>query len=367
VEQTLPTSDPYPAGAPTTPPPNPSPGCLASISSFFAGFVLACVSPAFYANAIRRKAVVAVLFIFLFGSTITCLQTASLFLAFVKAGAEIPKALERSQFPDIRISRGIAEISGPQPFVIADSAQYLFVLDTSGVYTTIDPFEYEQGMLLTRTKFVVLNNGGRLQEVRLSDLQRSLGVDPIELNSRSITAMWATFSVVLGLIIAACLFLWNTVIQLAYLMLLAGVMWGITALIRPGAAFGPVFITGLYALVPATYGQFLLSQARFDFCGLFTLLLLISWATALITATSAPGAAPASGTFLNYLRADRPVRAWRALIGLPLLIDFALEAIFGWHAWGVTWVLALVTFGVLVGIGLRGWLQRGARPPAPGA
>ena len=109
----------------------------------------------------------------------------------------------------------------------------------------------------------------------------------------------------------------------------------------------------------------LLSKAGLDFCGLFTFLLLVAWAAALVTTASAPNAAPGADTFLNYLRADRPVRAWRALIGLPLLLDLAGEAVFQWGIPSLSWVLALATFGILVGIGFQGWQGRGAGTAAP--
>jgi hypothetical protein len=93
--------------------------------------------------------------------------------------------------------------------------------------------------------------------------------------------------------------------------------------------------------VPATYAHYLLDRAEFDFFGMFTLLLLAGWSISLVAAVGKrqPG---------NFLRGQRPLRAWRALIGLPMLIVLVLDAIYQWpNGAEITWLTAVLTFFVL--------------------
>jgi len=58
--------------------------------------------------------------------------------------------------------------------------------------------------------------------------------------------------------------------------------------------------------------------------GRFTLFLMLFWATGLVAVVLPRKAG-------DLLRGQRPLRPWRALTGLPLLLAMALESIFGWN------------------------------------
>lgn len=361
------TSEPQDFTPPVTPS-RPAPdqaqsgGCLSELGWLAAGWVLSCFSPTFYYRAARRRVGSAILFFVVFGLAITGLQTLGLVRGLVQAGLEIRRAFEAGDFPEITISGGEAEVSGPQPRVLLDDPDVLVVLDTTGQYTEIDRGRYASGFLLTRTTLSFLNQQGQYQEISLSDLQQALDTDPIVLNGETATTYWTVFAAIVSLAGLVFLAVWNTVVRLAYLALIALVLWGVAALIRPGTGFGPVLATGLYALVPAEYARFLLSEVRFGFLGLFTLLLLPLWAAALAAALIPRTPAPASNSAADYFRAEHPLRFWRALIALPLLTDFALEIIFDWKLWYVTWALAFLTLIALAAISLWPLL---AKPNAP--
>ncbi len=341
-------------------------GCLSELGWFAGGWVLSCFSPTFYYRAARRRVGSAILFFAVFGLVIASLQTLGLIRGLVQGGLEIRRAFEAGDFPEITISGGVAEVSGPQPRILIDDPQVLVVLDTTGQYTEIDRRRYASGFLLTRTTLVVLNQQGQYQEIALSDLQTMLDTDPIVINGETATNYWTIFAVIFSVVAWLFLAVWNLLVRIAYLGVIALAFWGVAALIRPGTSFGPVLVAGLYALVPAEYARFLLSEVRFGFLGLFTLLLLPLWAVALAAALIPRTPAPASDSVADYFRAEHAPRLWRALIALPLLADFALEAIFDWKAWYVTWPLAFLTLIALLAVSLWPLVAKKSAPAATG-
>ena len=328
-----------PVPAPVVPARAEPEGCLSAVGWFGAGAVLSCFSPTFYHRAARRRLGWAIGFFLAFSIAVTGLQSLALIRGLVQAGQEIGRAFESGEIPQITISNGVAEISGPQPFVLVDDGQNLVVLDTTGTYTAEDLRRYDQGFILTRTTMAGVSESGRYQEFSLSDLQAALDIDPFVLNAETGTAYWATVSVIVAPLGFVALAFWNGLIRLVYLTMIALVLWGVSAVLRPGTGFGPVLITGLYAIVPVLYARLLLSQIGIGFFGLFTLLLLPVWAATLAVALRP--------------RTERPLRAWRALLALPLLLDFALEVIFGWDAWYVTWPLTALTLIALLAVSWR--------------
>lgn len=324
------------------------PGCMSSLGWFAAAPVLACFSPTFYANAARRRTGSAILFFFLFAFVITGLQSCGILWGMVKVGQDIRQAFDSGEFPVLTITNGVAEVDGTQPYVIADNDTF-FAIDTTGQYTDIDRRRYAQGLLIKRTSVVILNRQGDYQEAPLSAVQEMLGLgDPFVLDAETATNYWTGFALIVSVVVFLFLAIWNTLVRLAYVALIALAVWGLTALIRPGTGFGPVLATGLYALSPALFVVFLISQTPVGFPGLTTLFLLIFWglglAAAFQTRRTEPAASPSIGAFLS---AERPLRAWRALIAIPLALDVVLETIFGWDAFYVTWPLALLTVGAL--------------------
>jgi hypothetical protein len=205
----------------------------------------------------------------------------------------------------------------------------------------------------------VLNQQGQYQKLPLRDLQAALDRDPIVINASTTTTYWSVFALLVVLIAALFLLVWNIGVRLAYIALIALVFWGVAALIRPGTGFGPVLITGLYALVPALLVSFLLSQVGLNIPLTTTFFLVVFWVVGLIAALMPRSPTPASSSIGDYFRAERPLRAWRALIALPLSLDIALETIFGWNLALLTWPLALLTFGALLAVSAWPLIKKG--------
>jgi len=341
-------ASPPPSASSSAPTPQSGSGCLSSVGWLASAPVLACFSPSFYAHAVRRRTGSAFLLFFVFTFVISSLQTCGIAWGLLRAGQDIRNAFERGEFPEITISNGVAEVKGQQPFVFDDEDTF-FGIDTTGQYTEIDRRRYSQGLLLKRTSIVFLNRQGEYQEVPLRDVQTLLNLDdPFILDGETATGYWTGFSVIFAVIAFVFLLIWNWIVRVAYLALIALLLWGLMVLLKPGTGFGPVVSVGLYALVPALFVVHLLSQLSLRFPGLTTVFLLIFWGLGLAEALFAPRKPYSAASFGDYMSSDRPLRAWRALIALPLVLDVMLELIFGWQAAVVTWPLTFITFGALL-------------------
>ena len=85
--------------------------------------------------------------------------------------------------------------------------------------------------------------------------------DPLVIDKNAILG-WA--AVIMGYVKAGALagiWVWETLGRLVILLVIALILWGIGALIKPGTGFGQVLAVGIYAYVPAVYLNFVLNQA----------------------------------------------------------------------------------------------------------
>jgi hypothetical protein len=107
-----------------------------------------------------------------------------------------------------------------------------------------------------------------------------------------------------------------------------------------------VLITGLYAMVPATYLYYLLGLAGVKFFGLHALLLILAWVIALWVGLS--------GDRDKRIELD-PTRDFiQLVIALPVLIAMALNMIFDWNRAALyLWLLAVITLAALVLLEIR--------------
>lgn len=323
-------------------------GCLHELEWLGAGFVLPCTSPTFYRLAVRRRVISAILFFLLFALVITGLTTIRVGKTLLSASEDIQQLFEQGDFPEITIEDGVATVDAAQPLVPFDEEGRVVIIDTTGTYKAIDRSRYHQGFLLTRTSLHILNEG-EYQEVPLSELHEIFDTNPIVINADSVTRLWSSLSLILAALTFLGLAIWNMVVWLMYLALLGLVFWGVVSLVRPGTDFGPILITGLYAFIPAVYAHYLLGRLGLRFFGLQTILLLLMWTVTLVAAF----AERIGGILLG----GRPLRGWRALIGVPMLLVFALDVIFHWSKGAfIVWPMALLTFFAVLGISL--WMAR---------
>jgi hypothetical protein len=318
-------------------------GCLGYLGWFGAAFVLPIFSPTFYSRAVRSRLFTAMAFFFLFALAVSAVQTTSVVHSLLQVRGELQTAYANQEFPIIVIQAGEARVEGQQPYVLIDDGTTLVVIDTTGVYQDIDDTRYVQGLLLTRRSLIYLTSTGEYQKMPLSQLQVSLNMDPIILDAESVLSVWTILGVFVSLTALFGLLLWNTFGRLVTMIMLALLFWGLTLLAKKQTSFAEVLAPGLYAVVPAVYFSTILGRTGFGFIGLFTVLMGLFWMAGLTAALYPYRANPAPSTLSEYLQSERPLRASRAWIGLPLLLFLAYETIFGWQPWYISWSLTVLT------------------------
>jgi hypothetical protein len=305
---------------------------------FGSGFVLSACSPSFYYHAARRWLLTAVAFFILFGLVLAGVQTWRIANNMQSLRDDISAAFDDGKVPELTIANGEAVVHGPEPFVVVDDGINLVVFDTTGAYTGAELNSYDSGLILTKTKLYSIDDQGDVQVAPLD--MPFLSQSTIEINEalaqRAVSA--AQLLVFMGLAF------WRVVMGIVYITSIAFVVWGVAALAQRNISFSTVLTTGMYAVVPATYANYLLDRVAFDFFGMFTLLLLIGWAISLVAAAGERR----SG---DFLRGKRPLRAWRALLGIPMLALLALDSVYQWTNGAIiVWVAAAITYIALFGI-----------------
>ncbi len=323
-------------------------GCLGEAGWFFSGAVLPLGSFAYYRKATQKSVGSAILFFTVFTLLISALTTINLGITMFSVIKGIRQAYAEGRVPEITIIHGQAAVDGPQPFVLLDetdsSGQSMFVaVDTTGSIARIDSGRYDQGFLLTRTELHVLNRQNGYQVLPLSELHTLFERDPIIINAQTMSQAWGIMSTIIVVLAFVFLVLWNTVVRLMIISMIALIIWGIVSLIKPGTGFGPIIITGLFAIVPAIYFSHLFSRSNFGLPGIQTFFLLVFWVAALVV----------NLMDIKFLNDDRLLRLWTALIGLPMLLAYVVDVFWNFPPpagpailWGVTLLTGLALVGL---------------------
>ncbi len=325
-------------------------GCLGQLGWLFSGAVLPMGSFTYYRKAAQKSVGSAILFFIIFTLAISTLTTINVAVNAFSVIGPIQQAFADGEIPEITISNGIAEVSGEQPFIMLDgtdsSGQSMLVaVDTTGKLKKIDTNQYDQGFLLTRTDLHVVTLQNGYQVVPLSDLSSAFNQDPIIINAQTTSQAWGVMSAILVLLAFVFLVLWHTVVRLMIISMYALIIWGIVTLIRPNTGFGPIIITGLYAIVPAIYLSHLLSRSSFTFPGVQTFFLLTFWVTGLVV----------NFANIKFFTDEKPPHVWTALIGLPMLFLYIVDIFWQFPSPYDTialWVVSLLTGLVLIGVRL---------------
>ena len=229
----------------------------------------------FYRAATQKSLIDAILFFIVFGTLLTIISTFNLSRNLGSAADDIRQAFATGEFPEIVIDNGFATVRARQPLILLDEQGTVVILDTTGIYQSIDTGRYSQGFLLTRDSLHVYSDGD-YQVVQLSDLNDIFG-NPIVINRETALNFWRSFTSIFSVAAFVGIGLWNLLVRLMLLTFLAVLVWGALSAFSLRSEYGPVLTVGIYALVPAVYLSFLLGQIGISFCGLQTGLLLLIW------------------------------------------------------------------------------------------
>ena len=315
-------------------------GCLSDMGFHAASFVLPIASLSFYRRAAKRSTGSAVLFFILFMGVVTVLTTIGVARGLLTATDEIQRAFQDGSVPEITITSGEAVVRAPQPAILIDQDNMLVAIDTTGQLNAIDRTRYDQGLLLTRYELHLLNRGEyEYRTIPLAQVNQLFQRDPLVINAETTARMWQNFSVIFSLAAFFGLALWNIVVRFMYLAALAVAVWGAVSLFRK-TDYSTVLIAGIYAFVPALIIHQILNRLGIHFIFLQTLILVVVWGVGIYAILVKQG--------WDLLGPDRPLRSWRALLGLPLLAVLTLDMLFNWANGG----LILLAAAALTGIAL---------------
>jgi hypothetical protein len=242
------------------------------------GFIFPCWSREFYKKASEKRVIVAVVFLFIFAIAQTSVAVIQVAIAINDVGNEIMQAYKKGTIPSIVIKDGLANVDGPQPYIFKDKRQFL-AIDTTGGIREINTSEYSEGMLLTRSELHFVNEDG-YRVFQLADLNETFG-NPIVLDEAYVLELWNKAFLAINLVVTIGVLFWNSIVRLAYIVLIGLVVWGIVSIKRQGIGFSPILVTGIYAIVPTTYLMFILKQIGISFFSLYTILLIVIWIFAL--------------------------------------------------------------------------------------
>jgi hypothetical protein len=323
-------------------------GCLGQVGWFFSGAVLPMGSFSFYRKAAQKSVGGAILFFIMFTLVISTLLTLNAAIKAFSVIGSIQQAFADEKVPEITISHGVAEVSGEQPFILVNGSDangqlMLVAVDTTGKIKEIDTSRYYQGFLLTRNELHMVTPQNGYQRIPLSEINSMMDRDPLIINAETTSQAWGVMSVIFAITAFVFLILWHTLVRLMIISIIALLMWGIVTLIKPNTGFGPIIISGLYAVVPAIYFSHLFSRSNFTFPGVQTFFLLIFWTMGLVV----------NFVDIPFFTQERPLRLWTALIGLPMLILYIVDIFWQFPIpygaialWGVTLLTEFVLAGV---------------------
>lgn len=333
-------------------------GCLGALGFYAAGFVLPAASLSFYRRAVERRPISAVLFFVIFMGTITVLTTVGMVRQLANVSLEIQRVFADGTMPAITIAGGEAFTAAPQPAIIMDQEGVLVAVDTTGQLPVIPRDRYVSGFLVTRTELHILNRG-EYQRLPLIQLNQSLEQDPLRIDGQTVSQWWNSFSAIFSVIALVGLSLWNIGVRLAYLALLALLVTAVTRAFSK-IPYSAVFTVGVYAFVPAIILHTILGLFNVRFLFLQTLILLVAWSVGLY--------AVLTPRWWDLLGPDRPLRAWRALLGLPMLGTLALNLIFSWPKGNIIVLIGTAVSGLLlVAAAMFTLPEREDEEPAPAA
>lgn len=141
--------------------------------------------------------------------------------------------------PPIEIQKGIASVTGAEPYKIVENG-FTVIIDTTGAVTSLD--DYGKGILLMKNKIMYKESELKTETYSLSNIE-SLRIDQNFINSMRRNAVWVLFPIML---IGG--FISYSIAKFIQIFLLSLITIAISSIVNVKLAYKQIFNIGVYAI-----------------------------------------------------------------------------------------------------------------------
>ena len=208
---------------------------------FFIKMWRSATSFRFYKEIAFQKVSKSIGYFFLFILLITLVLSMKFSNALIQGMGEVSKELG-DRLPEIRIEDGIVSTDAQEPFTIEEK-DFIFVIDTTGRITAIDP-SYKQGILLTKKKLFYKQSEIETREYDLSKIKS------FTVNKEAMERWKKTFSRFAFPILLISLFSYFVVVKLIQIFLFSLIALIANTTTKANLKYENLFNISLFALTP---------------------------------------------------------------------------------------------------------------------
>jgi len=195
----------------------------------------------FYKEVAFQKVSKSIGYFFLFIFLITLILSMKYSTALIQGMGEVSKELG-DRLPEIRIEDGAVSTDAQEPFIIEEK-DFIFIIDTTGKKTTIDP-SYKQGMLLTKNKLIHKQSEIETRAYNLSKIKS------FTVNKEAMERWRKTFSRFALPILLVSLFPYFAVVKLIQILLFSLMALVMNTATKANLKYENLFNISLFALTP---------------------------------------------------------------------------------------------------------------------
>ncbi len=232
---------------------------------FFINLWRSVTSFRFYKEIAFQRVSKSVGYFFLFILLITLVLSMKRSTALIQGIDEVSKELG-DRLPEIRIENGVVSIDAQEPFTIEEK-DFIFIIDTTGKITTIDP-SYKQGILLTKNKLIHRQSEIETREYDLSKIKSfTLNKEATEKWKKVLSRFAFPFTVIF-------FFPYYIVAKLIHILLFSLIALIVNTATKANLKYENLFNISLFALTPPVLLATIFNLAGFPF-PLFRLLYIV--------------------------------------------------------------------------------------------
>ncbi len=193
----------------------------------------------FYREVAFQKVSKSIGYFFLFIFLVTLVLSMKYSTVLIQGMGEVSKELG-DRLPEIRIEDGVVSTDAQEPFIIEEK-NFIFIIDTTGRITTIDPSR-KQGILLTKNKLIHKQSE---IETRAYDLSK---IKSFTVNKEAMERWRKIISRFALPILLVCLFPYFVVVKLIQILLFSLIALIVNAATKANLKYENLFNISLFAL-----------------------------------------------------------------------------------------------------------------------